>query len=185
MSGFCRFLVRFPLVWTSSCPPSSDGCAGFDAEAFETRSAAPRCGTLPVAPSCPEPRDIGNTPAPPGRSHFPVRRMAVRASARRSCARISLSLAAMRLPIVFRCTVKWPVLWLVPQMWVKPRKLKVSGFPSPRCLPSLRGIAPELDQARLLRVQFQPELPQAFPELLPGNRSASFRCSNPSTASSA
>ena len=30
--------------------------------------------------------------------------------------------------------------------------------------PALSGEAPKLDQARLLRVQFQPELPQAFPE---------------------
>src|ERR1035437_1949860 len=50
-----------------------------------------------------------------------------------SCARITLSLAARRLPIVLRRTVKRPDRRLVPQIWVKPRKLKVSGFPSPRC----------------------------------------------------
>ena len=32
--------------------------------------------------------------------------------------------------------------------------------------PALSGEAPELDQARLLRMQFQPELPQAFPEFV-------------------
>jgi hypothetical protein len=45
---------------------------------------------------------------------------------------IPFSLAAIRLPLVFRCTVKLPVVWLTPQYCVKPKKLKVSGFPSPR-----------------------------------------------------
>jgi len=37
-------------------------------------------------------------------------------------------------------------------MWVKPKKVKVSGFPLPRFFPALGGVAPELDQARLFRV---------------------------------
>src|ERR1700676_4288013 len=45
---------------------------------------------------------------------------------------------------------------------------KVEGFRLPffPLLPSFSGIAPEFNQARLLWVQFQPELPQSFPQLL-------------------
>ncbi len=39
-------------------------------------------------------------------------------------------------------------------------------FPFPMLLPVLGGVAPKLDQARFLRVQFQPELRQPFPQLL-------------------
>jgi hypothetical protein len=49
-----------------------------------------------------------------------------------SSALISFSFAVMRLPIVSRLTMKRPVLRVEPQMWVKPKKSKVSGFPSPR-----------------------------------------------------
>jgi hypothetical protein len=41
-------------------------------------------------------------------------------------------LARMRSGRVFRLSWKWPCRNL-PQMNVKPRKLKVSGLPSPRC----------------------------------------------------
>jgi hypothetical protein len=62
------------------------------------------------------------------RSHSPV-------SLTGSCLRLSnsaliaFSFAAMRLPMVFRLTVNRPVLWTAPQMCLKPKKLKVSGFP--------------------------------------------------------
>ena len=44
---------------------------------------------------------------------------------------------------------------------------KIKGFrlSFPSLRPPFRGIAPEFDQARLLRVQFQSELPQPFPQV--------------------
>jgi len=58
----------------------------------------------------------------------------------------------MRFPMVSRRIWKRLAFWLVPHMWVKPKKVKVSGFPLPRFFPALGGVAPELDQARLFRV---------------------------------
>src|SRR2546427_105203 len=49
----------------------------------------------------------------------------------------SLSFACSRLRIVCRSTVKRPLLLFFPQMCVKPRKLNVSGFPSPRRFPTV------------------------------------------------
>jgi hypothetical protein len=63
---------------------------------------------------------VGNSPASPSR--------------RRSVCRRLFRLAAIRLPIVRRRIVKYARSRLRPQMWVKPKKLKVSGFPSPRFL---------------------------------------------------
>src|SRR5215475_4719317 len=48
----------------------------------------------------------------------------------RSSSLTSLSFACMRSRRVFRCTTNWPRCDL-PQMKMKPRNLKVSGFPSP------------------------------------------------------
>src|SRR6266850_1751970 len=44
-----------------------------------------------------------------------------------------LLLEKKKMRIVCRRTVKRPLLLFFPQMCVKPRKLNVSGFPSPRC----------------------------------------------------
>src|SRR6266536_6482616 len=49
-----------------------------------------------------------------------------------SSALISFRLADMRLPIVSRLTMKWPVLRVEPQMWRKPKKSKVYGCPRHR-----------------------------------------------------
>src|SRR3989442_11280535 len=46
------------------------------------------------------------------------------------------------------------------------QKIEGLRLPFSSLLPSLSGIAPEFNQARLVRVQFQPELPQPFPQLL-------------------
>ena len=51
---------------------------------------------------------------------------------RRSSAFTSFSFACNRLRTVCRNTVKHPELLFFPQICVKPRKLNVSGFPSPR-----------------------------------------------------
>src|ERR1035438_10015885 len=48
-----------------------------------------------------------------------------------------LSFATMRFFAVIRQTVKVSVLWRCPQKWVNPKKLKVSGFPSPHGIRSL------------------------------------------------
>ena len=50
---------------------------------------------------------------------------------RRSSILIAFSFACMRFRIVCRKTVNRPFL-VLPQMCTNPRKLKVSGFPSPR-----------------------------------------------------
>src|SRR5579863_5252665 len=47
-------------------------------------------------------------------------------------------------------------------MCVKPRKSKVSVFPSPPAFAIRFGIPPELDSARFVRVKIQSELPQSF-----------------------
>ena len=78
---------------------------------------------------------------------------------RRSSSLTSLSFARMRSRRVFRLIRKLPRRDL-PQMKVKPRKLKVSGLPSPRRLRSFRRKAAELDQPGLLRMQRQRELLQ-------------------------
>jgi hypothetical protein len=64
-------------------------------------------------------------------NHFP-------SSATDRCLRLrsssfsALSLAERRWRMVLRKTRNLPVFHVCPQMWVNPRKLNVSGFPSPR-----------------------------------------------------
>ena len=79
----------------------------------------------------------------------------------RSPSLISLSFARMRSPRLLRFRRK-PPLRDLPQMKVKPRKLKVSGLPSPRRLAVGRRKAAELDQAGLVRMQRQRERRQPF-----------------------
>jgi hypothetical protein len=61
-----------------------------------------------------------------------------------------------------RSTEKPPVFWFFAQMCVNPRKLNVSGFALASPLSVFGCEAPELNQARFIRVQFQPELSQAL-----------------------
>ena len=70
----------------------------------------------------------------------------------RSSALMAFCFAAMRLPMVFRITVNRPVLCMLPQMYVKPRKSKVSGSPAPSRRRCSMSKSPELYQARLLRM---------------------------------
>src|SRR6516225_8912842 len=65
------------------------------------------------------------------RSHCPVSGMGW-CMRRRSSVFTAFSLACSRLRIVCRTTVNIPLLLFFPQICVKPRKLNVSGFPSPR-----------------------------------------------------
>ena len=83
---------------------------------------------------------------------------------RRSSAFTSLSFACNLLRIVCRSTVNRPFRFF-PQMCVKPRKLNVSGFPSPARSPVLGRERPELDQPRLLGVQLQAELREPLAQL--------------------
>src|SRR5260370_42416267 len=46
---------------------------------------------------------------------------------------MTLSFATIRFFAVIRQTVNAPVVLRCPQKWVKPKNVKVSGFPSPRC----------------------------------------------------
>ena len=59
--------------------------------------------------------------------------------------------------MVMRLSQKRPFL-VFPQMCVKPRKSNVSGFPSPRFCRFAAGEPSELDEPRLVGVQFQTEL---------------------------
>src|SRR5437867_1708557 len=86
---------------------------------------------------------------------------------RRSSAFTSLSFACSRLRIVCRNTVNIPLLLFLPQICVKPRKLNVSGFPSPRCFRFAAANGPEFQKARLLRMQFQLELAESLRQLRP------------------
>src|SRR5882672_1033126 len=61
---------------------------------------------------------------------------------RLSSAFTSFSFACSRLRIVCRRTVNRPLLLFLSQMCVKPRKLNVSGFPSPRCFRFLTANGP-------------------------------------------
>ena len=66
-----------------------------------------------------------------------------------------MSFARMRSRRLFRLTRNFPARDL-PQMKVKPRNLKVSGLPCPRCSRCRREAA-ELDHAGLVRVERQRE----------------------------
>src|SRR5579884_6229 len=80
-----------------------------------------------------------------------------------SSALTSLNFARIRLPTVIRLTAKHPVL-VLPLMCVKPRKLNVSACPGRR-RPVHGGEPPELDQPRLLDLQFQPEFREPLAQL--------------------
>src|ERR1700720_4702900 len=84
---------------------------------------------------------------------------------RRSSSLILLSVARMRSRRVVLLTRNCPRL-LRSQMKVKPRKLKVSGFPSPRRA-WFRRKAAELDQAGLVRIEWQQELLEPLAHIVP------------------
>ena len=84
---------------------------------------------------------------------------------RRISSLIVLSFARMRSRRVFRLIWNLPRR-VLPQMKVKPRKLKVSGLPSPRRLRLFRREASELDQPGLLRMQRQRKLLQPLAHLV-------------------
>jgi len=48
----------------------------------------------------------------------------------------------------------------------EPQKVERLGLPFPSSFPVLFGEPPELDPARLIWMEFQPKLPQPFPEIL-------------------
>src|SRR5690349_14870859 len=85
---------------------------------------------------------------------------------RRKLSLISRSFARMRSARVFRLIWNLPAR-VLPQMKVKPRKLKVSGLPRPRRLRRSAAKASELDQPGLLRMQRQCKLPQPLAHLIP------------------
>ena len=64
------------------------------------------------------------------------------------------------------------------------KKVKRLRFAFPSSFPVLFGKPPELDQTRLVGVEFQPKLPQSFPEILQETLRVS-RCWNPKMVSSA
>src|SRR5213593_1578426 len=85
---------------------------------------------------------------------------------RRRCNSIftSFSLACHLERIVCRSTVNRPFR-VFAQLCVKPRKLKVSGFPSPRPRRFRSACPTELDEARLVGMQRQAEPREAFAQV--------------------
>src|SRR5215813_11615633 len=80
-----------------------------------------------------------------------------------SLALTSLSFLCQRWRIVCLRTTNLP-LRVFAQLCVNPRKLKVSGLPSPRLCRLLR-LSAKLDQTRLLAVKFQPKALEPFHKL--------------------
>jgi hypothetical protein len=72
-------------------------------------------------------------------------------------------------PFAYGCrkTVNRPLLLFFTQMCVKPRKLNVSGFPSPRLCRWSIAYGPNSQKSRLLGKQFQVELPHSFRKFRP------------------
>jgi hypothetical protein len=86
---------------------------------------------------------------------------------RRSSASIACSLATMRFFAVFRLTMNAPLLRRFPQWCVKPRNVKVSGFPSPRFSRSEAANRPNSISRVFSGCNSSPNLAVA-PETLPG-----------------
>jgi len=64
--------------------------------------------------------------------------------------------------MVTRFNQNRPLFFVFPQMWVKPRKIERLGLPDATLLPFPGGVAPELDQSRLVGMQLQAELREPF-----------------------
>ena len=95
----------------------------------------------------------------------------------------SCSFACHLRRIVWRSTVNRPVL-VFPQQCVKPRKLKVSGFPSPRPRRFRSARRPNSMRRVLSGCSVRPNRAKRSRSSV-RKRSASARCSNPTTKSSA
>jgi len=74
------------------------------------------------------------------------------------------SFARIRFEIVIRLTQNRPPPD-VAQMCVKPGEIERLRLAGPACLPVPGSVPPELDQPRLARVQFQPELREPAAQL--------------------
>ena len=97
---------------------------------------------------------------------------------RRSSASIACSLATMRFFAVFRLTMNAPLLRRFPQWCVKPRNVKVSGFPSPRFSRSEAANRPNSISRVFSGCNSSPNLAVA-PETLPGIARLPFGFRNP------
>ena len=84
-------------------------------------------------------------------SHLPITAIG-RCMLRRKTSLIFPSFARMRSLRVFRLMANFPV-WLLPLMNVNPKKLKVSGLPSPFFSRLDRCEAAKLDQSGFVRVE--------------------------------
>src|SRR6266581_4544286 len=100
------------------------------------------------------------------RSHWPTSGMGS-CMRRLSSAFTSLNFACSRLRIVCRRTVKRSFPLFFPQMWVKPRKLNVSGFPFSALLPVFGCEQSELQQPRFLGMKLQAELSHSLDQFCP------------------
>ena len=94
------------------------------------------------------------------------------------------SLACHRMRIVCRSTVKRPVPRLRAAMR-EAEKVEGLGLPVAPRSPIAFGTAAELDEARLGGMQLQARTARTAHAIRARNRSASWRCSNPTTKSSA
>ena len=101
-----------------------------------------------------------------------------------SCFLISYSFARIRFRTVLRRTTKRPLFRLISQICVNPRKSKVSGLPSPRLHRFAIAQRPNSISRVLSGCSSSPNF-AGRSRSCSRNRSASLRCSNPSTKSSA
>ena len=88
---------------------------------------------------------------------------------------MAFSFATIRFFAVIRQTVNVPVV-SCPQKWVKPRKVKVSGFPSPRCFRFRAANRPNSISLVLSGCNSKPNFASRSRNSR-RNRSASVRCS--------
>src|ERR1035437_1920083 len=107
------------------------------------------------------------------RSHWPT--FGIESCMRRlSSAFTAPNFACSLLRIVCRRTVKRPLLLFFPQICVNPRKLNVSGFPSPRFFRFSAANGPN-SKPRFLGMQFQAELSHSLNQFCPEPYGIRFR----------
>src|SRR6202165_1231002 len=139
--------------------PTSTGFVGCGGESDGATGEVPRTGMAPVASRCRERRDTGNIPSPPTAATLPSppASHAGGGAARHEFASASLPSADGRADDDE-----------IARLPVSPTDVseteKVEGFRTSLSTqsPALGGIAPEFNQARFLRVQFQPEFRHAL-----------------------
>ena len=168
---------RQPSVDVLACVPRSGGDVVYDAGAYAPESTHLSAkGTQRGA--------IGGHAVVSGMAtdHTAQLRSLFRDGVVHASPQFGFDLLQLGLPPLAHCLPQHrelPVLRVFPQMCVKPRKLKVSGFPSPRSRPVLRREASELDQARLSPGAVPDRTSRTARAAQPGTVRPPSRCWNP------